>query len=134
MERRYERIIGLPHHQSAVRPHMPRTDRAAQFAPFAALTGYDEAVREAARLTENRIELAEDEIILLDERLRMAFQDKLPVSMTCFQPDRKKNGGAYTEVKGQIVSVDSIRRVIVMADLTVVHISEIVAIVIENDQ
>ena len=68
---RYDDIIHLPHHQSQVHPHMSLSDRAAQFSPFAALTGYDDAVQETARLTESRIELDENSRVLLDERLRL---------------------------------------------------------------
>lgn len=128
MERDYERIIGLPHHQSTVRHHMPRADRAAQFAPFAALTGYDETVRETARLTEERIELTDDEKAILDKKIREAFQNTLPVCITYFRPDGKKAGGAYVRARGVIKAIDSIKRIIVVADQMAVPVDEITKI------
>lgn len=128
MERDYERIISLPHHQSTARPHMPRADRAAQFAPFAALTGYDETVQEAARLTQKRIELTDDEKALLDVMIRRAFQDRLPVCITYFRPDGKKAGGAYVRANGVIRYIDRIKRIIVMEDQTAVPVDEIIGI------
>ena len=133
MERDYERIISLPHHQSTARPHMPRADRAAQFAPFAALTGYDEAVRETARLTEERIELTDDEKALLDEMIRRAFQDRLLVCITYFRPDGKKAGGAYVRANGVIRYIDRIKRIIVMEDRTAVPVDEIMGISSSGD-
>lgn len=124
----YERIISLPHHQSAVRPHMPRVDRAAQFAPFAALTGYDETVQEAARLTEERIELTEDEIALLDESLRRAHLNSRQVQITYFQPDAKKSGGAYVQVNGVIRSFDSFKHTAIMDDQMSIPIHEIISV------
>ena len=128
MESNYEKIIGLSHHQSTVRPHMPRADRAAQFAPFAALTGYDETVRETARLTQKRIELTDDEKALLDVMIRRAFQDRLPVCITYFRPDGRKAGGAYVRARGIIKAIDSIKRIIVMADHMAVPVDEITKI------
>lgn len=132
MERDYEKIISLPHHQSTVRPHMPRTDRAVQFAPFAALNGYDEAVREAERLTENRIELADDEKALLDVKIHRAFQNRLSVCITYFKPDGKKTGGAYAQARGRIKVIDRIKHSIVMENQTVVPVKEIMAIEVEK--
>ncbi len=134
MERDYEKIISLPHHQSTVRPHMPRTDRAVQFAPFAALNGYDETVRETARLTQKRIELTDDEKALLDVMIRRAFQDRLPVCITYFRPDGRKAGGAYVRARGVIKAIDSIKRIIVMADQTTVPVDGIATIVDAGNQ
>ena len=97
MEKRsYEDIIDLPHHGSATRPQMSLLNRAAQFAPFAALTGYGDAIEETARLTERRIELSEEEKAELGAKLA-ALQTRLPVgaSVTYFVPDRYKEGGRY---------------------------------------
>jgi len=89
---RYDDIINLPHHQSATRPHMPNYDRAAQFSPFAALTGYDNAVKETSRLTDKKVELDEYSKDALNDRLNM-IQDTLDeqpeVSITYFLPDKK---------------------------------------------
>ena len=94
----YDDIINLPHHTSASRPHMSAYDRAAQFSPFAALTGYDSAITETARLTDKRAELDEYSKAALNEKLCMIQDqtDEQPeVSITYFQPDNKKSGGAY---------------------------------------
>ena len=89
----YEDILYLPHHTSPSRPPMPMSDRAAQFSPFAALTGYEAAVKEAARLTEQRIELDENEKAILDAKLSL-LQKNLSLSpevtLTYFQPDKQK--------------------------------------------
>lgn len=94
----YDDIINLPHHTSVSRPHMSAHDRAAQFSPFAALTGYGSAIAETARLTDARVELDEYTKADLNEKLcimqeRIAQQPE--VSITYFQPDKVKTGGAY---------------------------------------
>src|ERR1035437_4752031 len=94
----YDDIIHLPHHISTTHPHMSAYDRAAQFAPFAALTGHDAAIAETARLTERRVELDEYSKADLNQRLCI-IQDRMDeqpeVSITYFQPDQRKTGGAY---------------------------------------
>lgn len=105
----YEDIIHLPHHVSAVHPHMPVSDRAAQFAPFAALTGYGGVIKETARHTDTRPELSEDEKEILDHKIRIAcgFPGERPeVMVTYFVPDEKKSGGAYHTAGGRIRRVD----------------------------
>lgn len=100
---RYDDIIQLPHHVSAVRPQMPIADRAAQFAPFAALTGHDAAIRETARLTDEKAELDENAKEVLDETLRMV-QELLPgqpeITVTYFQPDDRKPEAAMSQSPG----------------------------------
>lgn len=106
---KYDDIIHLPHHVSSTRPHMPMTDRAAQFMPFRALTGYEDAVRETARYTDERIELTEDEKALLDMRLQKLadeISNQPKVTLTYFRPDKKKAGGAYICVTGQLKKID----------------------------
>ncbi len=115
----YDDLLHLPHPTSKKHPRMSRLDRAAQFSPFAALTGYDDAVKETARLTDRRIELDEDKLAVLDERLRLvlAWEGDPPlVSVTWFQPDRRKEGGAYVTTQGRIRKVDEVKRVLVMDD------------------
>ena len=93
----YDDIIDLPHHVSETHPPMSRADRAAQFSPFAALTGYDAAVRETARMTERRIELDEGVKAELNARLNCILEhlsEHPQVSITYFMPDEKKSGGA----------------------------------------
>ena len=102
---KYDDIIHLTHHVSSTRPHMPMTDRAAQFMPFRALTGYEDAVRETARYTDERIELTEDEKALLDMRLQKLadeISNQPKMTLTYFRPDKKKAGGAYICVTGQL--------------------------------
>ncbi len=109
MTDRYNDIIDLPHHVSKTHSHMSMHDRAAQFMPFRALTGYEDAVQETARLTDEKIELTEDQKALLDTELQK-LADKigsLPlVTVTYFQPDKKKAGGAYVCVTGQLKKID----------------------------
>lgn len=119
MKGAYDDIINLPHHVSATRPHMSMGDRAAQFAPFAALTGYEDAVREAARLTEERVELTEDAQAALDARLRLLADGSMTgkeVTLTWFQPDARKSGGAYVTATGILKRVDSYAGEVVLAD------------------
>lgn len=106
----YDDIINLPHHVSSERPHMPMIDRAAQFAPFAALTGYDAAIAETARLTDTKRELSEEQKEVIGKQL-LALQARLKtdpqVSVTFFVPDSRKAGGAYKTVAGNAKRVDA---------------------------
>ena len=128
---RYDSIKKLPHHQSAIRSHMSLNDRAAQFSPFAALTGYEDAVAEAARLTDTKIELDEYAKGAINERLN-AIQDTLDeqpeVSITYYLPDKKKSGGVYVTVTGRVKKVDEYERFIVMRDGVKVAIDDIAEI------
>jgi len=129
--RRYDSVKRLPHHQSATRPHMSLYDRAAQFSPFAALTGYDDAVKEAARLTDTKAELDEYEKAAINERLNK-IQDTLDeqpeASITYFLPDKKKSGGVYVTVTGCVKKVDEYEHIVVMRDGTNVPIDDIAEI------
>ena len=114
---KYDDIINLPHHVSAARPHMPMLDRAAQFMPFRALTGYEDAVRETARLTDEKPELTEDEKALLDVRLQRLAEEiagQPGVTLTYFQPDQKKAGGAYVSVTGRLKKIDDAAGVLIL--------------------
>lgn len=116
-ENRYDDIINLPHHTSTTRPRMSRRNRAAQFAPFAALTGYDDAITEAARLTEEKIELSEEERLTLNEKLRFLkahLSDHPTVTVTCFHPDEKKQGGEYIRKTGSIKRFQENERMVIM--------------------
>lgn len=126
----YDDIINLPHYQSATRPHMSVHDRAAQFSPFAALTGYEAAVSETARLTEGKIELDEDAKAALDEKLGFLQESARgqQVSITYFQPDVRKAGGAYLSVSGTIKKIDSYERVIALEDGTLIPVDDILDI------
>ena len=116
----YDDIIDLPHHVSETHPPMSRADRAAQFSPFAALTGYDAAVRESARVTEQRIELDEGVKAELNARLNCILEhlsEHPQVSITYFMPDEKKSGGAYRTVTGAVRKLDSFAKT-----LSLIHI------------
>ena len=130
-DHQYDDIINLPHHVSATRPQMSMINRAAQFSPFAALTGYDAAIRETGRLTDSRIELSEDSRTDLDRKQQL-LSDRLAehpeVSVTYFVPDRKKAGGAYVTVTGNVKKLDDLQRLMVLTDGTVVPVDEILAL------
>ena len=114
---RYDDLLDLPHHVSITHPHMPLYDRAAQFAPFKALTGYEDDVEETARLTDQRIELDADTIERLDARLRLLEEhlaDAPTVSITYFLPDERKDGGSYETVTGVVKKIDAIKRILVL--------------------
>lgn len=127
-EHQYEDIIHLPHHQSAKRPHMSNYDRAAQFSPFAALTGYDAAVKESARLTEDKLELDDDTRAELDEKLQIILKNissNPKVTVTYFRPDEKKNGGTYVTVTGCVKKIDTYRHELVMTDKSAIPTKQI---------
>lgn len=125
---KYDDIIQNPHHVSSAHPQMPIEDRAAQFSPFAALTGHDEAVKETARLTECKVELDEHCIRVLNEKLRWIGGqiEKHPmIEITYFQPDVRKEGGSYMHAKGTVRNIDAYRRCIVMEDGLIIPMEEI---------
>lgn len=131
MNEKYKEIIHLPHKQSATRPHMPVADRAAQFAPFAALVGYDDAVRETARLTESRRELSDGALEQLNAKLNYIQEhlDEQPkVSITYFQPDSKKSGGTYLTCTGIVKRIDDYEHTILMQDGGEIFIDDITEI------
>lgn len=126
---KYDDIINLPHHQSAKRPHMSMIDRAAQFSPFAALTGYEDAVDETARLTVQRKELSEDEKALLDlqmNRLLAVLPKKPYVQITYFVPDEKKTGGAYRDICGTVIKIDIYENLLMLEDGGKIFLSDII--------
>lgn len=124
----YEDIIHLPHHVSSKRPQMSMADRAAQFSPFAALTGYDDAIQETGRLTEQKIELDEETLEKLDERFQILQEhlDEQPeVRFTYFKPDERKEGGAYLTVSGIVRKIKLYERKILLQDGTVIPVDDI---------
>ena len=126
----YEDIIDLPHHVSPRHPRMPLPARAAQFSPFAALTGHEDAIRETGRLTEDFREPDEDSRELLDNRLRL-LQENLSgypeVEVTYFRPDSQKSGGAYVTVRGRVKKIDVYSGRMVFMDSTVLELEKICA-------
>lgn len=115
----YDDIIHLPHHEPTTHPRMARENRAAQFSPFAALTGYEDAAREEARLTDEKAELSEDMKDELDAKFSL-IQERIDehsrISVTYFLPDERKAGGRYVTVSGLVKKIDEYERVIVMTD------------------
>ena len=114
----YSYIIHLPHHKAANRPHMSMYDRAAQFSPFAALSGFDGVIAETGRLTDRRIELSESERSLLDQKLTLiddVIQDGYHPEITVeyFVADQRKDGGEYREYTGKVRQIDTVARTIV---------------------
>lgn len=132
---RYEDIMDLPHHVSTVHPRMDALKRAAQFAPFSALMGYGDAVAEAQRITEGRVELDEDSREILDQKLQMVMErpdEWQKVEITYFVPDEKKSGGAYVVAPGRIDGIDMYKRRIVMEDGTEVPLDEVMDIALHR--
>ena len=143
---KYADIIDLPHHQSDKRPHMPVEDRAAQFSPFAALTGYEDAVKETARLTDERIELDEYSKEALNQQLNKIKEQlqahanaskqgyegqagQTQIAVTYFVPDERKSGGAYVTVRGVVRKIKESEQLLLMTDGTEIPIPEIIEIV-----
>lgn len=128
MSDNYDDILPLPHPTSKTHPRMSRQDRAAQFSPFAALTGYEDVVKETARLTDERIVLTEDEVAELDTRLRLVVELDAEVTVRWFRPDSKKSGGSYITTTGRVKKVDELQRILTMKDGTQIPIQEVTAI------
>ena len=127
-EKQYADIINQSRPVSPKHPPMSMLNRAAQFSPFAALTGYDAAVKETARLTDEKIALDEYAKSMLSDRLQMIAEyiDDLPeVTFTYFVPDKKKSGGAYVSVTGTVKEIDEFERIVVLGDGTKIPILEI---------
>ena len=128
---KYDEILSLPHHVSKTRPQMPMSDRAAQFAPFAALTGYDSAIKETGRLTDEKIEMDEEALNILNMKFQIlvdSLDDEPEVTFTYFKPDERKAGGAYLEVTGTVKKVDDFERLIVMQNGTKMPMDDILNI------
>ena len=131
MNNRYNEIINLPHHVSKTRPQMPMSDRAAQFAPFAALTGYDSAIKETGRLTDERIELDEEALTALDRKYQLlmdTLDDAPEVTIIYFQPDERKAGGQYVSATGTVKKVDTFGRRILLQDGTRIPMDDVLSI------
>ena len=128
---KYDEILSLPHHVSKTRPQMPMSDRAAQFAPFAALTCYDSAIKETGRLTDERIELDEEALTALDMKYQLlmeALDDAPEVTITYFQPDERKTGGKYVSATGAVKKVDDFERRITMQDGARIPMDDVLSI------
>ena len=113
----YDDIINLPHHVSSRHPQMSMMNRAAQFAPFAALTGHAAAIEETARLTDEQHELADEDSEALNQTLtylRETINEHPTITITYFEPDKKKAGGAYKTIEGQLQNIDDYNQSIVL--------------------
>ena len=115
---KYDDIINLPHHQSLTHPHMGLAERAAQFSPYSAVTGYDALVKETARLTDRKIDLSEEDLEMLDRKLRVLQEASVAgqrptAAITYFVPDEKKDGGSYQTITGKIRSVNLIAKTVI---------------------
>ena len=133
----YSDIIYRPHPEPRKHPRMTMEQRAAQFAPFAALSGHGDAVKETARLTESKVLLSEEIIFGINEKLRYLkenLEKKKPVNLTYFVPDDKKAGGKYVSYSGIVKRIDEIEHKIIMQDLTEIMIYDIIEITIEGSE
>lgn len=119
----YDDIINLPHHVSATRPHMSMLDRAAQFSPYAALVGYDDVVKETARLTDTQAALSEQEQDALNKKIALLqtaleqggkYGEKPMVTICYFIPDKRKSGGRYDTITGRVKRIDAVQRTITL--------------------
>lgn len=131
----YSDIINLPHHQSKTRKHMSLHDRAAQFAPFAALTGYSEAIRETGRLTDEAPDMSDQAKAELDEKLEMLrfLLPQLPeITMTFFTEDERKSGGRYEKITGKVKRIDEASRRIIMELGEQIEIDRLTGLEFEN--
>ena len=131
MNKNYDDIINLPHYVSKKRPQMSIEARSAQFAPFAALTGYDEKVKETARLTDKRIELEEGQKEILNNKLLYILENigsKPEITFTYFIKDNKKSGGKYKKKIGIVRKIDMIEQYIQFTDKSKIDINEILSI------
>ena len=128
MTGKYDDIIHLPHHVSSKRPQMPTSDHAAQFSPFAALTGYDDAIQETGRLTEQKIELDEEALQELNERFNILQEhphEQPEVRLMEFKRDAQKDRGAYLTVTGVVRKIKLYEREILLQDGTIIPVDDI---------
>ena len=134
---KYDDIIDLPHFVSKKYPQMSMRDRAAQFSPFAALTGYDAAIKETTRLTDRRVDLDDDVLQKLDEKMcvirkRLDNGESVKIRITYFEEDLRKEGGRYLDLSGEIKRIDVYRNVVVFRNGDRIPIDDIMNIEIEE--
>lgn len=130
---KYKDIINLPHHASKTRKPMSLYNRAAQFAPFAALTGYDDAIKETARLTEQKIELSDELKNMLNQKIKLIIENiKLQpeVVITYFVHDNKKSGGVYKTISGNVKRIDEVEKCIIFTNKLKIKVSDLLNIVL----
>ena len=132
----YDDIIALPHPEPRTHPRMSLHDRAAQFSPFAALTGHSAAIAETGRLTDSRVTLDESEMARVDaalQRLRELLPQAPAVSITYFVPDERKAGGSYQTVTGTARRIDTANGVLLLTDQRAIPIPDILDVAIQKD-
>ena len=135
MRGKYDDIINLPHHTSTKHPRMTRTARAAQFAPFAALTGLDDEMEETARLTDKKITLDEEQKQVINRELLFIKnnpQRDIPVIITFFKSDGRKDGGAYIEKEVRIKKIDEINKKLILSDYSEIKIDDLFSVRIKE--
>ena len=135
MSGKYDDIINLPHHTSSKHPRMTRAARAAQFAPFAALTGLDDEMEETARLTDKKIILDEEQKQIINRELLFIKnnpQKDIPVIITFFKSDGRKEGGAYIEKEVRIKKIDEINRKLILSDYSEIKIDDLFSVRIKE--
>ena len=134
MSGNYDDIIALPHPEPRTHPRMSLHDRAAQFSPFAALTGHSAAIAETGRLTDSRVTLDESEMARVDaalQRLRELLPQEPVASITYFVPDERKAGGSYQTITGTARRIDTANGVLLLTDRREIPIADIFDITIE---
>ena len=128
---KYDDIINLPHHVSKTRPRMSLEQRSAQFAPFSALTGYEDEIAETGRLVDGRIDLDEEMKQILDRKLQKItdnIKEQPRATITYFEPDNKKDGGEYVTATGKIKKIDTYKNIIMLVNGTEIPINDVVDI------
>ena len=131
MSGKYDDILYLPHPTSRKHPRMSIQDRAAMFSPFAALSGHGAAIAETARLTDRRMELDEDTRAELDQKQAVLLEHiggQPEVTVTWFQPDARKDGGAYGTVTGRLKKIDEVGRTLTLVDGTSIPLEDVVGL------
>ena len=131
MRGKYDDMLHLPHPTSARHPRMPIAERAAIFSPFAALSGHAGAIAEAARLTDQKMELDEDTKAELDRRQAVLLEhiaEQPEITVTWFQPDGRKDGGAYLTVTGRLKKIDEAARTLILLDGTSIPLEDVVGL------
>lgn len=130
-DKKYDDIINLPHHVSKKHKQMSLDARSAQFAPFSALTGYDDVIEETVRLTNEKIEIDENIKIVLDEKLQIIEEkiaEKPLITFIYFVPDLKKDGGMYLKITGKVKRIDKYKHIIILEDKTEIPIADVAEI------
>jgi hypothetical protein len=134
-DHKYDDIINMPNHRSKKHPHMSLYARSGQFSPFAALTGYEDAVRETGREVLERIEIDEERKLIIDGKLQLIRENiykKQEVTFTFFVPDSRKNGGIYITKEGIVKKFDELGQRIILADKSEIPIEELIDVSMEN--